>query len=294
LSRCARRNDLTRDLTIEVRRAAPARGVVRGAHLGDGILVIPGAPVPRAIDAPRPVATNVAGREPDVAEIMSAARRQAQRVLDEAEAAAARLREEAAAVLADAPRQLEAARRELAELRAALATEADRTLASARAEGHALGYAEGMEQGRQEGIAQVRAELGAHLERLAGVANEAAVTREEIVRAAEADLARLAIDVAERIIRREIAADPMIVAGLVETAVATAGATGPVRIRVNPDDWEFIGEYWANDHAVDADRYEFVVDQRIHPGGVVVDVRSGSVDAQIETQLDEVRKAFFE
>ena len=81
---------------------------------------------------------------------------------------------------------------------------------------------------------------------------------------------------------------------MVETAVTASGLTGPVRIRVNPQDWNLIKEYWASAHEADVDRCEFVVDERIRPGGVVIDVRSGSVDGQIETQLDEVRKAFAE
>ena len=37
--------------------------------------------------------------------------------------------------------------------------------------------------------------------------------------------------------------------------------------------------------------YEVKADPEVNPGGVVIDTRAGVVDAQIETQLDEIARA---
>jgi flagellar biosynthesis/type III secretory pathway protein FliH len=68
---------------------------------------------------------------------------------------------------------------------------------------------------------------------------------------------------------------------------------GLVRLRVNPEDYQQFEQYWSGRHGRrEAERtYEVVADPDVNPGGVVIDTRAGVVDAQIETQLDEIARA---
>src|SRR4051794_15074419 len=97
----------------------------------------------------------------------------------------------------------------------ALPEEADRAWEQRVAEARAAGLREGEATGRS----RVAAETQAALERLAASVEEMASLRSRLRREAEADTVKLALAIARRVIRRELAVDPEALHGLVLAAL---------------------------------------------------------------------------
>jgi flagellar assembly protein FliH len=234
---------------------------------------------------------------------------EAERILAEASAEGeqklAEAAERAAAILAEAE---ETARQDVDQGRAAAleavqeaTVEAERIRADVQqtaheqglAEGLAAGRAEGLASGRAEALAQVRAELGDQIARVTHLAESAAVDRRELLHNAEAEVVRLAVQIAQRVLGRELRIDRTLVNQLAEAALQYVAVDGLVRLRVNPEDYRQFEQYWTGRHGRrEAERsYEVVADPDVNPGGVVIDTRAGLIDAQIETQLDEIARA---
>ncbi len=171
-----------------------------------------------------------------------------------------------------------------------IVTEAESSAADLRREASAQGYTEGMAEGLR--VAQEQCEE--YLDRIAELARRAAIDRESMVRSAERELASLAMEVAAKIIRKELATDPSIVLSMVENGLAKVAVGDTVRIMVHPEDAELVREKWAELRGAVAfgPNWEIVGDGRMERGGCVVETRGGMVDSRIEAQLAEIANAF--
>ncbi len=157
-------------------------------------------------------------------------------------------------------------------------------------------YQEGYQQGLEEGRAAGRQEVISHIQLVARIAEEARASRWQLLHSVEAEVVELAIEVARKIIGDELAANPRVVASIVATAVQKVARDQPVKVRLNPADVEVLGSYWAEAFGpADGDlSWVVVADRRVKPGGCIIDTRAGSIDAQIDTQLGFVKRAFQE
>jgi len=70
-------------------------------------------------------------------------------------------------------------------------------------------------------------------------------------------------------------------------------ASPTVKVRVNPDDYELVTRHWAETRGPRyRDReWTFLADKNVAAGGCVLELEGGRIDAQLETQLQEVRRA---
>lgn len=122
--------------------------------------------------------------------------------------------------------------------------ERERILAGAHEEGFERGLAQGRDAGRAEGSAagekKAYEETKPRLEALAGAFEEQLraleSAREDLVLAARTDLIRLALDIAGRVIKETVAADPSVVAAQFEAAARRVAARTAVVVEVNPED----------------------------------------------------------
>jgi flagellar biosynthesis/type III secretory pathway protein FliH len=218
---------------------------------------------------------------------------EAERMLEDAQAEVARLladaQRQAAGLVEEGAAEQARAREEAERLRIDAEADVQRIRDEAEAAGHVAGY----DAGQAEGLAkadEAMAEKIAHVTRLA---ISAAVDRRELLHNAEAEVVRLATRIAAKVIQRELVTDATIVHRMAEAALRHVAADGLVRLRVNPRDIEELRTYWERAHGrAEADRtYEIVADAEIARGGIVIETRAGSVDAQIETQLAEIAEA---
>lgn len=150
----------------------------------------------------------------------------------------------------------------------------------------------GLEEGRRQAERGLSNVFKALRDGIAGLTD----LRDKVMRESEADLLTLSIMVARRVIQREIGLDPQILAGVISTALDAVSDLDRVTIRLHPEDYAL----------VNSDRERFVTgigreslvtlapDGQIMRGGCMVDTPTGTIDARIETQLEEIFNRFME
>jgi len=195
-----------------------------------------------------------------------------------------------------------ASRREHNEVVEQAQRDAETVIARAKAEADEIrqaayeeGFAEGRQAGYEAGAAAASAEhdrlLAVEIGRLRAIADEAVVDRIEMLQSVETQVVRLAIAVASRIVQREIALDDGVVLRTVRAALRAAADLSTARIRLHPLDRDFLVGFSLPELERDGRRCELVADESVQRGGCIIECASGSVDAQISTQLAEVEAA---
>jgi flagellar assembly protein FliH len=189
---------------------------------------------------------------------------------------------------------------ETAQLKEAIAALEARLAAAVRSgderEARALekGRQEGFLSGQRDAAASTQAECSRQVaavkeeaaERAAGTAAQAVELRRRVRQQMEADLVRLAVAVARRILRRELSVDPEALLGIVRTAVEKIAARDLLAIRVAPHDAPRISACLAGLRL--PDRVEVIADTSLPWGSVLFDTTRGQHDASVETQIEEI------
>lgn len=151
---------------------------------------------------------------------------------------------------------------------------------------------EAREAGRREGESAGRqaaqAELQPVLERLSNAIHQIAELRPRLRAQAEADVIRLAVGIARRVLHREMNIDPDALAGLVHAALEKIRLQETSRVRVHPAHQLVIQEFLAR--SAGGAGIEVAGDPALDRGGVVFETSRGEMDASIETQLREIER----
>ncbi|MBE3598025.1 MAG: hypothetical protein IMX02_04235 [Limnochordaceae bacterium] len=171
--------------------------------------------------------------------------------------------------------------------------QAERAREQAREEGFREGIEAGREQGRREGLEEVQARLQATLQALRSAVEEAVRRRDEALRQADADVVKLALAVAERVIRREVSAGPQVTAAVLGSILQEMPQpAGRVVVRVHPDEHRLLtGMQLDIPGRPGALEVTWVADPAVSPGGCRVETEMGSIDAGLETRLSGVAAA---
>jgi flagellar assembly protein FliH len=117
----------------------------------------------------------------------------------------------------------------------------------------------------------------------------------EFQTAAEHHVVRLAVAIAERIVKRTVALDHEVVLRHIHEAMKRVVGVDRIRIRINPADEEFIRAHRAELlTSADAVReLTLEADETIARGSCVLESDAGNVDASITTQLERIEAALF-
>ncbi len=119
---------------------------------------------------------------------------------------------------------------------------------------------------------------------------KSAESRASFIRQTEADVVKLSMAVARRILYRELTIDQGAIAGLVKAALEKLQSDVVARARVHP---ELEAAVRATiEQSGRRASVEVVADASLDRGGVVVETNRGSLDASIETQLREIELGF--
>jgi flagellar assembly protein FliH len=180
----------------------------------------------------------------------------------------ARVRGEAAKIIADA-------RDEAARLKKQ-ATEEGKQTALKAVEASLRGRAEEKLQSVLQAISQAAAEIGR--------------ARDTWQKQWEEQAIRLAVAIAERIIRREIATNPQITLELLRETLQLAAGSPQLTIRLHPQDCETLGAQADSlaKRLAGLATVEVVPDATLTPGGCRIETAQGSIDASLETQLERI------
>ena len=155
------------------------------------------------------------------------------------------------------------------------------------------GYQEGVEAARQA----MQAEMSATTQQCQQMLDEARNTKMTMFRSSEADMLRVCLAVAKRVVAAEVTTNPEVVCSILEEALSYIDQPDNLTLYVNQKDLETILELMQTNNLSDMGNkvaLEVQVDNRISPGGVRLDSEIGTVDARLETRLANVEKAFQE
>jgi flagellar assembly protein FliH len=149
-------------------------------------------------------------------------------------------------------------------------------------------YAAGLREGEAAGRTRAAADLQAVIDRLARSIDEIANLRPRLRAEAEADLVRLSLAIARRVLRRELAIDPEALHGLVLGALEKLQGQEITRVRVHASHASLIAACLRQKSA--AANVEVVPDPACEVGAVVFETQRGNLDASIESQLQEIER----
>lgn len=153
---------------------------------------------------------------------------------------------------------------------------------------------EGLAQGLEKGKQAVTAELESVIQKLRRAYMDIEKYRQQLYLKAETESVELALAVARRIIGQEISLDRQIVLNVVKGALDKVINHEKVKIRINPQDLEAVQTalFEFLPHVEKLENVHFEADAAITTGGCVVETNFGTVDARIESQLDQIDSAF--
>jgi len=115
--------------------------------------------------------------------------------------------------------------------------------------------------------------------------------RRELLVELQPYVVRIAVEVARRIVRRELSADPGLVARTVESALEQMMSASQITVRVHPLDAQLLRSTISEIVTApdQAEAIEILPDGAIEPGGCVVESDRGIVDARLRTQFEEMQ-----
>ncbi len=146
----------------------------------------------------------------------------------------------------------------------------------------------GLREGEAAGRSRASAELQPVMERLARSIVEIGRLRARLRREAEADLLRLALAIARRVLRRELTIDPEAMHGLVLGALEKLQGQELCRVRVHPAHAPLLQECLKQSRP--GAQVEVIADPSAESGAVIFETERGSLDASTESQLGEIER----
>ncbi len=151
-------------------------------------------------------------------------------------------------------------------------------------EAHAAGVREGEAAGRNRAAAEYQAVV----EKFAQTAGEVAQLRARLRREAEADTLKLALAIARRVLRRELAVDPDALEALLLGGLEKLRGQEITKVRVNPAHAGLVSACLGRSFAGTA--VQVIADGSRPPGTAVFETARGNLDASVESQLQEIER----
>lgn len=192
----------------------------------------------------------------------------------EAKAIISRARQEASAIIEKAKQEATA--------------EAEKIKTEAAGKGHAEGYRAGMEEARNE-AEKIRAEARTVLAR----AEEA---RREKLAGLKTEIRNLALEIAEKLVNRELELDPDAVLAIVEESIQLVSNRKYVVLWVHPGEKEACEKHRERllGHLPPRAELQIMTDEAVGRGGCVVETDYGKVDARLSTRWQALLKSINE
>jgi flagellar assembly protein FliH len=152
------------------------------------------------------------------------------------------------------------------------------------------GFAEGQKAGQEVGENMMEALLKQYAKSL----EELRKLRKDVFVSSEREVIRLALEVAKKLIKREVVLDEELILTLVKVALSRAAEQTVLTVRVNSKDYQVIQRYQSaqSSGSLLNDGVKLIEDSAISRGGCLIETESGLVDARIEEQLREIEKGF--
>jgi flagellar assembly protein FliH len=150
-------------------------------------------------------------------------------------------------------------------------------------------FAKGYEQGERAGAEAGTKRAEAMLRRLAETIQELADVRRAMIRETERQMVQLAMAIARRIVRREVAIDHELTLTMARVALERLGDSTAVTIRLHPEDFEATCRQ--REALLAGSHVTVAPDPAVSRGGCLVQSDFGYVDASVDAQFQELARA---
>jgi flagellar assembly protein FliH len=151
---------------------------------------------------------------------------------------------------------------------------------------------EAFETGKRQGEQQVRAELQPVLERLNASITEVLGMRPDLRRRAERDVIKLALLIARRVLHRQLTVDEEALTAIARVAFERLTRSESYRVTVNPQFAAAVTSALSGSHrsSPEMSRVHIDPDPDCAPGTLIIHSAEGTIDASIDTQLEEISR----
>lgn len=136
-----------------------------------------------------------------------------------------------------------------------------------------------------ERVSQMRDRLAETVERISSLSSE-------ITAGSETGMVELALQIAKKVVQREVMVDREIALTLVKTCLAKLHDRSVASVHLNPEDFAFVQA--RREKLGFRGGLELIEDTTISMGGCLVHTETGEIDARIESQFDEIAHGLFE
>jgi flagellar assembly protein FliH len=152
------------------------------------------------------------------------------------------------------------------------------------------GYLQGQKSGKELAEQKLEAATLKYSEALQEVSSLKDVLRTQV----EREVVKLAVEVAKKIVYREIRIDPAIIQTLVRVALSHVADKSSVTIHLSPVDYTYLLKQRPELAQAEGKDIAYLADNSIEQGGCLIRTECGDIDARIEEKFREVENAFFE
>ena len=158
-------------------------------------------------------------------------------------------------------------------------------------ETEAAAYARGRREAEAEAQQRYSASMQATAEKLAQAVKQLADIRPRLAKEAEADLLRLSLAIAQRILHRQLNVDPTALEALVKVCLERLGRQDQIRARVSASLKETVRGALAK---LSSRPIEVAADSNLEAGSLIFETSRGQLDASIHSQLDEIERGLID
>ncbi|MFY9227590.1 MAG: FliH/SctL family protein [Blastocatellia bacterium] len=150
---------------------------------------------------------------------------------------------------------------------------------------------------REQALNQARIEANVELTQAMEILNkdinksleELSFLGQQIAAHMEEDLLKLSIEIAKKVVHREITTDREVIISLVQVALARLHNRTVAYIRLNPMDYQYLVSN--SERIATGKTIELSSDPTITRGGCIIETEFGNVDARIEQQFVEIERS---
>ena len=146
------------------------------------------------------------------------------------------------------------------------------------------------EEGYRRGLEQASSDI----EKFRASINQFMGAPKEVFEYVAPDILEISIDIAKKIIKKEVESDPQILVDTIIDVLKTVSKNEPkINIRVNPRASQFVKDTLPTvtyQYGIEA-KINIISDPSVEEGGCVFQTINGIVDASIDTQLEIIKKA---
>ncbi len=154
-------------------------------------------------------------------------------------------------------------------------------------------HEEARQSGRQEGREEAKQEVLPALIAFGDAGQSLIVFEERLIDRCTAQIVRLAVEIAEKVIGHAVEAEPELVASVLERAKREVTEAKQIRIWLNPADHQILAEYGpelVKTGCENGRTIEVVTSEEVSRGGCRLETEMGLIDATLPTQIEEIRR----